>query len=76
MTKLSHRIIGIFFIVFLSVFFLLNLFTPDVEFSAQENTYLQMLPGFSRSSLFSGRFTNSFENTVPISSLYGRNGSR
>lgn len=49
------------FLGFIGLFFLLNIVLPDVEFSQQENTYLQMLPNFSLQELFSGRFTSDFE---------------
>ena len=52
--------IGIF-IAFIALFFILNLVLPDKDFSPQENRYLQQLPKFSFSDLFSGKFTKDFE---------------
>ena len=51
-------------LAFLAVFFLLNLFLPDRDFSEQENRYLQTAPKFSFSELFSGKFTGKFETYV------------
>ena len=49
------------FLGFVALFFILNLVLPDKSFSEQENRYLQQLPDFSFSSLFSGKFTSEFE---------------
>ncbi len=61
MTKRADRAICLIFSVFLGSFFLLNLFSPDRDFSPNENRYLQPLPSFSLSSLFSGSYTKSAE---------------
>ena len=49
------------FIAFLAVFFVLMPAMPDVEFSQQENRYLQTLPEFSFEALAAGDFTADFE---------------
>ena len=52
---------AVLFLAFIGAFFLLNLLLPDKVFSEQENRYLQTAPRFTFSSLFSGKFTESFE---------------
>lgn len=49
------------FLGFIGLFLLLNILTPDREFSQQENRYLQALPSFSLKTLFDGDFTADFE---------------
>lgn len=49
------------FLVFIAFFFVLNLITPDIEFSERENRYLETLPKFSFSALFSGKYIKDFE---------------
>jgi hypothetical protein len=49
------------FLGFISLFFILNLFIPDKEFSEQENRYLQQKPAFTFSALVSGQYTSDFE---------------
>ena len=61
MNKRAHWVQIILFLAFIGLFFLLNLFLPDRQFSEQENQYLQQLPAFSFSELFSGKFTTKFE---------------
>ena len=61
MSKLAKWIQTILFLAFIGAFFLLNLLLPDKSFSEQENRYLQTAPTFTFSSLFSGKFTDSFE---------------
>ncbi len=61
MNKTAKWIQAILFLAFIAAFFLLNLLLPDRTFSEQENRYLQTLPGFTLSSLFSGKFTAAFE---------------
>lgn len=63
-SKKAHLVQTIVFLAFIAVFFVLNLVTPDKEFSQQENRYLQTAPKFSFSSLFSGKFASSFETYV------------
>ncbi len=61
--KKTCQIIAIaVFLLFIGGFFVLNIVTPDREFSPQENKYLQMLPDFSFKALFSGKFTKDFED--------------
>ena len=50
------------FLGFIGAFFILNIVLPDVEFSQQENRYLQTLPDFSFRALFNGKFTADFED--------------
>ena len=49
------------FLLFIALFFSLNLILPDKSFSEQENRRLQTLPEFSFRELFSGDFTADFE---------------
>ena len=49
------------FLGFIGLFFLLMIAMPDVEFSQQENRYLQQTPAFSFRALFSGNYTADFE---------------
>ena len=62
MKKGTDKCTVILFVVFLSSVFLFNLFTHDKEFSPRENRYLQTLPSFSFSQLFSGEYTREAEN--------------
>ena len=64
MTNRAKWLQVLLFLVFIGTFFLLNLFLPDRSFSAQENRMLQTAPQFSFSSLFSGKFTSTFETYV------------
>ena len=50
------------FLIFIFAFFVANLLLPDREFSPRENRYLQTRPEFSFSRLFSGDFTEEFED--------------
>lgn len=52
------------FLGFITLFFLLNLISPDIYFSEQENRYLQQEPDFTFSSLFSGKYSSAFETYV------------
>ena len=49
------------FCLFIVAFFVLNICTPDREFSEQENRYLQTRPQFTFQSLFFGDYTSKFE---------------
>ena len=61
MNKKSCFAVSAVFLVFLAFFFIVNLLTPDVEFSERENRYLETLPKFSFSALFSGEYIADFE---------------
>lgn len=61
LTKKADKTITWLFAVFLAVFFALNLFTPDRDFSPKENRFLQTAPELSASSLFSGEYTRKAE---------------
>lgn len=52
--------IGVF-LAFIAMFFLLNIFVPDRDFSEQENRSLQTRPQFSLEALFGGKYTTDFE---------------
>lgn len=52
------------FLAFIALFFILNLVSPDREFSQQENRTLQTAPAFSFHDLFSGKFTSTYETYV------------
>lgn len=59
--RTSWGICGIF-LAFIALFFLLNLFVPDRNFSEQENRSLQMTPDLSLDSILSGEFMSDFES--------------
>lgn len=61
MSKKSLWVESILFLGFISLFFVLNIVTPDKEFSELENRYLQQAPKFSFADLASGKFTSDFE---------------
>ena len=61
MSKKSCFAVSAVFLLFLAFFFIMNLVTPDIEFSERENRYLQTLPKFTFSSLFSGEYISDFE---------------
>ena len=62
MTKNANKAVALLFTLFLAGMLLLNLVTPDREFSDSENRYLQTLPAFSPRALFRGEFTQKTEN--------------
>ena len=61
MEKKADRAISFLFAAFLALFFLLNLFASDRDFSPRENRFLQTFPDFSVSRLFDGQFTSEAE---------------
>ncbi len=61
MNRKANIIIIAVFVLFLGTFALLQPILPDVEFSQQENKYLQALPDFSLDALADGDFTADFE---------------
>lgn len=62
--KVSNLIQVILFLAFIGGFFIINLITPEKSFSETENRILEQAPRFSFDSLFSGRFTKSFETYI------------
>ena len=62
MKKAAKIAVLVVFLGFIGAFFILNIVLPDVEFSQQENRYLQTLPDFSFRALFNGKFTADFED--------------
>lgn len=52
----------VLFSAFITLFFVLNMVLPDIEFSEQENRELTQRPEFSLESLFSGKYTSKFES--------------
>lgn len=62
MTKHSSWVQIIIFTAFITLFFVLNLVLPDIEFSEQENRELTQAPEFTFEGLFSGKFTKKFES--------------
>lgn len=50
------------FLLFISLFFVLNIAIPDKEFSQRENRYLQQMPAFSLKALADGSYTKDFES--------------
>ncbi|MBE6968048.1 MAG: hypothetical protein E7444_06415 [Ruminococcaceae bacterium] len=61
MSKNSHRVQIILFLVFIGLFFLLHFCLPDRSFSERENRVMQEAPRLTFSELFSGRFMTKFE---------------
>lgn len=61
MSKKACFAVSAVFLGFIAFFFVVNLITPDAEFSERENRYLETLPKFSFSSLFSGEYIPDFE---------------
>ena len=61
MENKADRAISFLFAAFLALFFLLNLFASDKDFSPRENRFLQTFPDFSVSRLFDGQFTSEAE---------------
>lgn len=59
--KKNDLIIVIPFLIFIFTFGLLYFFVPDIEFSENENKYLQQLPKVSLKSLLNGTFESDFE---------------
>ena len=64
MKKNAHLAEALAFLVFIGLFFVLNLVLPDKDFSQQENRMLQTAPKFTFSGLFEGKFTTAFEDYV------------
>lgn len=64
MKKIAEKVQIAVFLVFIGMFFILNLITPDREFSSQENRYLKKAPKFSLSALADGSFTSGFESYI------------
>jgi hypothetical protein len=62
--KTSNLIQVILFLAFIGGFFVINLITPDRAFSEKENRMLEQAPRFSFDSLFSGKFTSTFETYI------------
>ncbi len=61
MSKRASWVLVFLFCGFIAVFFLLNIFLPNREFSEQENRVLASAPTFTLDSLASGKFTSDFE---------------
>lgn len=64
MGKKALWVQSLIFLVFIALFFILNLIIPDKGFSEQENRVLQTKPKFSFSSLFSGKYASAYEDYV------------
>ena len=62
MSRKTNIIVILVFVAFIGAFALLQPILPDVEFSQQENRYLQQLPSFSLDALADGDFTEDFES--------------
>lgn len=62
MNRKTNIVIIAVFAAFIGAFALLQPILPDVEFSQQENRYLQRLPSFSLDALADGDFTEDFES--------------
>lgn len=62
--KKTNTLLTVIFSLYITTFFVLNIITPDKDFSELENRNLQKRPEFSTSDLFSGKFTSNFETYV------------
>ena len=62
MSKKACFAVSAVFLLFIAFFFVLNLITPDIEFSERENRYLETRPKFSFSALFSGNYIKDYES--------------
>ena len=62
MEKTKNKIIVFLFIGFLITIGILNLLTPDRDFSQDENRVLSKFPKLSIKNIISGRFTKKFES--------------
>lgn len=60
--KKSDLIITIGFATFIGSFFFLHLYTPDVQFSQNENRNLQLLPSFTFTDLKNGSYSSKLED--------------
>lgn len=61
MSKKSCFAVSAVFLLFLAFFFVVNLITPDIEFSERENRFLETRPKFTLAALFSGDFIANYE---------------
>lgn len=61
MSKKASAVQVLVFLLFILVFFFLNICTKDITFSEQENRILQQEPSFTLSNLFSGKYSKDFE---------------
>lgn len=59
--KVQEKLVGIIFILTLSLFLIINVIVPDREKSVQENRMLVTKPKFRLSSLISGDYDEKFE---------------
>ncbi|MCK4260773.1 MAG: hypothetical protein KAX49_17485 [Halanaerobiales bacterium] len=64
MLNKANKIIIIMFVTFLISINILNLLTPDKEFSESENRRLAHLPNFTWKNIKSGRFSKKFEEYI------------
>lgn len=64
MNEKSKAPVTAIFLGFIFLFFVANLLIPDRDFSERENRYLQTKPNFSFTRLFSGDYTEDFENFI------------
>ena len=62
--KAMSSILGLCFIVLLAAVFIVNIFTPDKDFSEEENRVLQEKPEFSLSNYMEGRYEKKLETYV------------
>lgn len=61
--KAKYVLCAVFLVIIFGVF-LVNLFTPDKDFSQNENRVLAAKPEFSADALMSGSYTSDFEEYV------------
>ena len=59
-----NKVIALLFIVMMVIFCVVNIATPDREFSAKENRALEQRPGLTISGIESGRWMKQYESYV------------
>ncbi len=64
MKKIENCALFLLVFGFILAFAVVNVFTPDKEFSENENKYLATFPSFSWKALVSGTFATRYENYI------------
>ena len=62
--NIKNKIIIPVFILFLTSLLILNIITPDKDFSESENRVLSQLPSFSFDKLMTGKYTKDIEDYI------------
>ena len=71
-TKHNHILVVSFLIIIFAVF-LSNIFSPDKDFSANENRYLSAKPKFSFDKLLNGKYTSDMEKYIDDQFIFREN---